>query len=391
MCPNGKIPSNFPIHSITWVNDNRLLLLHESHFLVARFVDHRLVHINDIVESYTFGAFKLNNASQLNAVFFFQWSNNLNLYMLQKNGQILIRGNDVNERFEVENNIMLVLDSQSNGVCLYENFSYDLRILMFDFQYQASHWTNGSWNKLQNIPYFTITKRTNSTNAFFDFKTPHNKTTEATESMFDKVPFGFIYNYDLYLIDMASSSVYIWDYELLKSHLASKSNFELPFQTIEIDIFFKCNYDPKNIALPKPVPSKKHNKDQVEANFSEVLIKYFLISFMTGFLGAFLLVVLVTYCCFAGKFCQLRIQISETKDNTTPNNTEKSLFDIEMFKKYIRISRMNSLDYVSGEDQEDESEMKEKTGSAKRSINELWLIESSKIKVKSSPENPFIC
>lgn len=232
--PNGTIPSPFRIRSITWANDNQLLLLYESYFLLGNF--EKNLNLIESVQSYTFGMHQLNNASRYKAVFF--WKSDKELYLNSHNvdGNFTLSGPNGIKIFSGDE-YSLLMDSNANGIA-FRNIP-NLGLIIYDCSYQIRQLLTDEVVNFHSINYFQISQQSaNSTKATTTTSACFSSQFTFEYSLFEQNPCGFLFESKVYMIYPSRSLVYSFDYNLIKSHLTSNATFNLSYDLYSFDDFF---------------------------------------------------------------------------------------------------------------------------------------------------------
>lgn len=256
LCPGDVIPENFTIRSVSWLNKDFLLVLHESYFLICEIESEDKVVIIQIQDNYSFDSFDLLKPIMYEAIFYMQFQNDLYLNLIPTIGLITFVGNHNMVYMQPHNpkreyralagdnpNGVYFIQTENNSTCIalsnFTNIDFDLTIVID----QIDHCGKRAYER-------------------FVSKDDHRMIfhTAKSDQLYEKVPSGYLFQDYLYTFDARDSLVYRIKFHEIKTHMEEDNkDFSVEHQMFAFPDFFICNS-----SLRKDFP----------ANFLITLFKY---------------------------------------------------------------------------------------------------------------------
>lgn len=242
-CANRKVPSPFPIQSISWGKSDELVLLGgDDDLLVGHFASTHQLHIFDLRDRYVVGHQDLYDVYRYYAAFFFKHGS-IHLLVYEKGYVGITTDSNEKHRRPIKNPTNHALDQSGNGTCFIGINGG--KTIALDSRYQLDFVKlNKSYDHV-----FVVSKGKAPSTAHFSYDKHEN----VSDHLFSAQPSGFIHNQTMYLFDVKYSTVYVFDYKLLKSKMSSKHSFDISYKSKSFDSFI-CGgmSDPKIPRDPSP-------------------------------------------------------------------------------------------------------------------------------------------
>lgn len=233
-CLNRKVPKGFTFQSASWVDDETLLILYEDVFLLATMKSNKLLHIYDVVESYTIGNITVSNPGNYRNVYFFNLDDGLFLYTNDKERNEQFFGGNTPVNFTNHEEYIsryYLLNPQNEGLQVFNqvnephyinNFTYGLRRLMNNFDSVRTEIYQVYKIDDQNF-YFTYIKHRGE-----------------SDDVFSTNPTGFVYGRNIYFFT-DKEEIFALNFSQCKELMSESESFEIAYDLYSFEEFFLCD------------------------------------------------------------------------------------------------------------------------------------------------------
>lgn len=235
LCPNNTIHKNFAIQSVTWLEKDQFLILHESFYIIARYVNEKQMMIIDIRDGFSFGGFRLLHPSKYLRVFFLRFTDGLYLNWYDTALRMMFdskQSGPINHGDK--GSYQFLLNQKSNGILFYERVE---GIVAGTYSM-----ANKAFNLREIIQQI-------SSAGFSPEKLDKNQMTfnnrdDKSKSVFQNAPPGFSYKnskqHYIYILDVDLSLVYRFKFDDLFPPLMDNKPFSVLHETFTFREFFIC-------------------------------------------------------------------------------------------------------------------------------------------------------